>query len=186
LNRLAFGYAGEFWGGTALVDYLRVTRGAYAPPPVRPTADRPPDVAFGSVPTTLAGVDYASPGHRGLLLHANVGITFDLAAIRQANPDHKLLRFVAVAGNPETASTQGEAVSANLWVFLDGQPRFRRREINGTHGAIPVAVPLSGTDRFLTLVVTDGGKGMRWNGVVFGDPRLELMPLIGKPALLQE
>jgi hypothetical protein len=46
----------------------------------------------------LGGVDYSSPGHGMIALHTNKGITFDLDAIRRANPGYKLLRFRAVAG----------------------------------------------------------------------------------------
>ena len=34
----------------------------------------------------LSGTDYDSPGHAMIELHANKGITFDLEAIRRANP----------------------------------------------------------------------------------------------------
>ena len=126
--------------------------------------------------TELDGVDYASPGHGLLFLHANKGITFDLAAIRRANPGYKLIRFRAVAGNTETVSAEGLAAYADLWVLVDGQVRFRRREINGLNGAFSVAIPLDESDRFLTLAATDGGNGIDNDWIVFGDPRLELVP----------
>ena len=57
--------------------------------------------------TELGGVEYGSPGHALLYLPSNNGVTFDLAAIRRANPGCKLLRFRAMAGNTETASEKG-------------------------------------------------------------------------------
>ena len=60
-----------------------------------------------AIPTELGGIDYASSGHGLLFMPANKGITFDLEAIRRANPGYKLLRFRAVAGNTEPASEQG-------------------------------------------------------------------------------
>ena len=36
--------------------------------------------------TQLGGIDYAAPGRGLIFLHANSGITFDLKAIRLANP----------------------------------------------------------------------------------------------------
>ena len=69
-----------------------------------------------------------------------------------------------MAGNTETASDQGEAVCADIWVFVDGQVRFRRRQINRCNGAFSIAIPLGENDRFLTLAATDGGNGIDWIG----------------------
>ena len=114
-----------------------------------------------------------------LFMHANKGITFDLEAIRRANPGCKLLRFRAVAGNTETVSETGEAVYADVWVLVDGQVRFQRREINGYNGAFPIAIPIGENDRFLTLAATDGGNGIECDWIMFGDPRLELLVRAG-------
>jgi hypothetical protein len=124
--------------------------------------------------STLNGVDYASAGHRVLGLSTNKGITFDLEAIRRANPDWKLVRFLAMTGNTEGKSELGVSVSADLWVFTDGKVRFKRREINRYSEGIPVSIPILDGDRFLTLVATDGGDGIGWDHIMFGDPRLEM------------
>ena len=126
--------------------------------------------------TTLGGIDYASPGHGLLFLHANKGITFDMQAMRQANPDQKPVRFRAMVGNTETDSDHGYGVCADIWVFVDGEVRFRRRQINSSHGAFTVAFPIGQQDRFLTLVATDGGDTIAGDWILFGDPRLELVP----------
>ena len=42
------------------------------------------------IASTLGDIDYASPGHGLLFLHANKAVTFDLDAIRRANADCKL------------------------------------------------------------------------------------------------
>ena len=127
-------------------------------------------------PTVLGGIDYASPGHGVLGMHANKGITFDLEAIRRANPGYRLVRFRATAGNTEQFSQKGEAVFADIWVFVDGQQRFKRREINNYNGAMPISIPIARNDRFLTLVATDGGNTIACDWIMFGDPRLELTP----------
>ena len=124
--------------------------------------------------TVLNGIDYASPGHGLLTIHANQGITFDLDAIRRANPGCKLAGFRATVANVETGSDQGLSVWADVWVFVDGQVQFRRREINAYNGAMPAAVPLHGNQRFLTLVAADGNNSINYDWIVFGDPRLEL------------
>jgi hypothetical protein len=126
-------------------------------------------------PAALGGVDYSAPEHCVLFLHANQGITFDLAAIRRANPGCKLLRFRAMAGNSYMPSRLGEVFSADLWVLVDGRVRCQHREINGSNGAFAVSVPITDRDRFLTLVSTDAGNSIVRDWVMFGDPRLEFI-----------
>lgn len=126
-------------------------------------------------PAVLGGVDYSSAGHSVMLLHANQAITFDLEAIRRANPGCKLLRFRAVAGNTETVSIGGASVHADLWVLIDGQVRYRRQKINSLSGAFYISIPLNENEHFLTLAGTDGGDGVNSDWIVFGDARLELM-----------
>ena len=130
----------------------------------------------GADSAELEGIDYASPGHGHLAMDANKGVTFDLEAIRRANPGYKLVRFRAVAGNTEQVSEKGAPVYADVWVFVDGQVQFRRREITRYNGAMPIVIPINDKDRFLTLVATDGGNGYQQDHIMFGDPRLELAP----------
>jgi hypothetical protein len=140
----------------------------------------------------MGGIDYCAPGHGMIALHSNSGVTFDLAAIRRANPGWKLLRFCSVAGLAEpTSSKYSKYVApprndkradyyreglANLRVFIDGQVRFQRREVNMYTGAQHVAVPIKDGDRFLTLVATSSDDGINGDYTMFGDPRLELLP----------
>ena len=145
-----------------------------------PTNCHPP------VQTKLGEIDYALPGHGLIFLHADKGITFDLEAIRRANPKCSLKRFLATTGNTEVAS-QGvlgpltkeisQTVYADVWVLVDGQMRFRRREINGYSGAFPVDVSIGKNDRFLTLVGSDGGNHIHADWILFGDPRIELLSI---------
>jgi hypothetical protein len=137
-----------------------------------PTANPDP------VRTDLDGVDYSKPGHGLLSMISNKGLTFDLDAIRRANPGYTVLRFRGVVGNPE--GTRG---LADLWVIVDGRPRFRRRQINLTGGGFAISEPIAPKDRFLTLAATDGGDGISWDCILFGDPRLELVEsAVSKPA----
>jgi hypothetical protein len=125
--------------------------------------------------TRLGDVDYASKGHGLLFTHANAGITFDLAAIRRANPGWTPARFLARAGNTGMKPQgEGGTVYADLWVLVDGRVAFRRREINATSGVFAIAAPLGKSDRFLTLAATDSGNGIDYDWIVLGDPRLEL------------
>ena len=135
--------------------------------------------AIGALPSTpefgplrfvsysLGDVDYASAGHGALFLHANKGITFDLDAIRRANPDARLRRFVSVAGI--TACPL-----CDIRIFLDGQLCIQYRDISSHLGAIPITLPLHDRNRFLTLTATDGDNGIGSQWIVLGDPRLEM------------
>jgi hypothetical protein len=132
------------------------------------------DATDDAIRTELGGVDYGATGHGVLAMHANKGITFDLAAIRRATPDGKLVRFRAITGNTEVDSQNGRNVYADVCVLVDGQIRFRRRQINSYQGAMPVVIPLGEGDRFLTLTATDGGNGSACDCIIFGDPVLDI------------
>jgi hypothetical protein len=133
------------------------------------------------VPTKLKSVDFATPPHALIFLSANAGVTFDLEAIRRANPGCRLLRFLATAGNTEIASEDGLAVVyADLWVLVDGQVRFRRREINKCSGEFSISLPIGEKDRFLTLMATDGGNDIGFDWILFGDPVLEFSTAVSE------
>ena len=129
---------------------------------------------YAPLSTQLGGVNYARPEHHMLDMLANKGIAFDLDAIRRAHPESKLLRFRAVVGNTERAFTVSEPFGADVWVLVDGQLRFGRKQISRGSGAIPIAVNLGPQDRFLTIASTDGGNGHAWDWILLGDPRLEI------------
>jgi hypothetical protein len=138
----------------------------------------PSSTGVGSI--RLGVIDDSAVGRGMITLHANAGITFDLDAIRKANPEFKLARFRSVARNAEPKTVEDVYVFADIRVLVDGEQRFSRRQINSTHGPFAVSVPLRENDRFLTLVATDGKDGIGWDWILFGDPRLELIPVAGK------
>jgi hypothetical protein len=141
--------------------------GAVPLPPTRPTP----------IPTVLNNVDYSTDGHGLLWLPPNKGITFDLDAIRRANPGRRVLRFRSTAGNTYLSTTGGNGrESADLWVLVDGRVRFQRRDIELSQGAFSMSVPIGEKERFLTLATTDGGNDVANDWTMFGDPRLELLP----------
>jgi hypothetical protein len=124
----------------------------------------------------ISGGERFMPDSRGLLcLHPNVGMTFDLGAMRAAYRDSRPSKFHAMAGLAEAAGTElnidGEA---ELWVIVDGRTKFRREKITRRDGAIAVDVELGPTDRFLTLAVTEGRDGITSDWFVLGDPVLSM------------
>jgi hypothetical protein len=186
--------------GTALIDGIFIPEGSTGPVQIDsaghtfafPPTDNSSSVhlwAGGPIPgavdrpdmpvvrTELDGIDYSASGHGIVFLGTNKGDTFDLDAIRRTNPGHRLVRFRAVAGNTLMESPDGPMPTlADVWVLVDGEVRFRQREINGHNGGFAVAFAIGEKDRFLTLAATDGGSNHRGGWVLFGDPRLELLP----------
>jgi hypothetical protein len=90
-----------------------------------------------------------------LYLHANMGITFDLEAIRRSLPGVKIARFQSQCGIRKYAG-RPSASNADFWVLVDGKVRFKQQQVK-TGGLYPIDIELSENDRFLTLAETDGG-----------------------------
>ncbi len=129
----------------------------------------------------IGGREFGTADYPGLFMHANLGITFDLKAIRRDLPTG--FRFTHFAAEAGLSSDIDRTPNAEVWVLVDGQVRFRTR-LQDKSLCVPIRIELKETERFLTLVTTDGGDvdhpdqpGMRatdsdW--CVFGNPRLEM------------
>ena len=122
--------------------------------------------------TVTGEIDYATPGHAILGLHANGAIVFDLEAIRARHPASRR-RFRAVVAYGGRAATAG----AEFAVYVDGSRRALGR-IDQESAGVPLDVELSDDARHLALVATDGGDGIGHDQVWFGDPRIEGSSLV--------
>lgn len=129
----------------------------------------------------IGGRQFGTAEYPALFMHANLGITFDLNAIRRDLPrGFRFSRFAADAG---LSSDIDRTPNAEVWVLVDGQVRFRTRLQDKTQ-FVPIQVELKETERFLTLVTTDGGdidhpgqagaRATDSDWCVFGNPRLEM------------
>ncbi|MBN1396174.1 MAG: NPCBM/NEW2 domain-containing protein [Pirellulales bacterium] len=110
---------------------------------------------------------------RGLLaMHANVGLTFDLEEICNSHPS-----VVRPRGFRAQVGLAHENGTADVWVFVDGELKYRREGLRDRDGAESVDVTLEPENRFLTLVVTDGDEptGDQYDWVLFGDPVLRVL-----------
>ncbi len=67
---------------------------------------------------------------------------------------------------------------ASYWVFLDGRLKLRRDGLRPRDGAVNMNVEIGPVDGFLTLAVTDGGARRSISWAVFGDPIIELVPIV--------
>ena len=102
----------------------------------------------------FSGQRYGYQEHSCLAMHANLGITFDLKAIRAMCPDIKLTHFVSKIGVADFKEHTG--CNADFWVLIDGQVRSYWRNVTEKNVLRNVSIELKPTDRFLTLVTTDG------------------------------
>lgn len=134
-------------------------------------------------PQTLDGRLYGSSMRPGILMHANLGITFDLDEIASANPGSQITRFRAGIGVSDRATDR--PCHADFWVLVDGQVRFRQLGVRQKGMVCAVDVPLRKGDRFLTLITTDAGdvdilapgrRATDSDWCIFAEPILELAP----------
>lgn len=101
------------------------------------------------------GQEYGDKSYPCIAMHANLGITFDLDAIRTMCPDIKITRFVSEIGIADFKEHTG--CNADFWVLIDGQVRAYWRNVKQKNVLKNVSIELNPSDRFLTLVTTDGG-----------------------------
>ncbi len=122
------------------------------------------------VSTRLDGVDFATNGHSVLSLHANAGITFNLAEIRKASGFAEL-RFTAVLGFGAAASAATSR--ADFSVFAGRELLFQKLKLRKDE-SVRVDVALPDAAATLTLVATDGGDGIGSDLLFLGDAKLSL------------
>ena len=107
-------------------------------------------------------------------MQGNVGITFDLGAMRSRLTGDRIRRFVTECGVCTEILKSDEEI--DFWVLVDGQVRFSRQDATKADGALQVSVSLDEQDRFLTLAVTEGTDGSWLDLGLFAEPALELGP----------
>ena len=132
----------------------------------------------GNYLQTLNGQKYGTLESPGISIHSNAGITFDLDKIRDSLPGSRIVSFSTLCGGLAKNIKRAHGSTADFRVLVDGQKRF---EITGVHwqgSAKPIHITLTEQDRFLTLMVTDGGEVTDENKANFGD-----LGLFAEPAL---
>jgi len=118
-------------------------------------------------------IEYGTPENPAIMMHPNVGITFDLGEIRATLPaDVRIRRFVSVGAISETITT--DVANAVLWVLLDGQVCGQMRLSHASLLQGQFEVPVNETARFLTLAVTEGENDLNEDWTFFANPALVL------------
>ncbi len=125
-------------------------------------------------PLTLENQVFGQGNHPALLMHANVGITFDLNAIRESLDGTRIASFTAYCGVSHRERETGNPAS-EFYVLVDGELKFHREIAMRTQPVAQVRIPLNSDDRFLTLACLAGEENVGdWS--FFGDAALELEP----------
>ncbi len=99
-------------------------------------------------------VDDSDVSVRAILMHANMGVTFDLQAMRSLLPRVNIARFQSQFGIRRYA-LRPDASNADFWILVDGQLRYKKEHVK-INELYSVDLELSETARFLTLVITEG------------------------------
>jgi hypothetical protein len=135
----------------------------------------------GSLEEVVDRLEHCKTGMIGV--HSNVGVTFDLAAIRQYRTQQQGFPEQSDSqqtGNPLSAKAPLEFLAtisnlnnswkrvpnwAKLWrfsadfrVYVDGELRSSRLDFSREDGEAMMSVGLTGEDQFLTIITTDAAE----------------------------
>ncbi len=141
----------------------------------------------------LNGVPLNGQKKTAITMHSNLGMTFDLAAIRKQLPSVQITAFSTTFGVSETVhetiglrdfgdleqtpevvkiATERQS-SAEFWVLLDGR-NVLRQKVSSASAPKTVDIPIDDSVRFLTLAVTEADDTVMFDWGVFTRPELVL------------
>ncbi len=118
--------------------------------------------------TKIGDTDYAAKGHSLLGMHANSGITFDLAKIRQSSGLAQI-RLTGVVGFG--AAAPAAASRADFTVFVDAELKLQKLKLRKDE-FLTLDLEIPEKAKTLTLMATDGGDGISSDLLFIGDARL--------------
>ena len=118
--------------------------------------------------TKLGDTDFAAKGHSMLAMHANSGITFDLAKLREQS-GLKAMRLTGIVGFG--AAQEAATTKADFTIFVDAELKFQKLKLRKDEtAALDLEVPAKA--KTLTLIATDGGDGIGNDLLFIGDAKL--------------
>jgi hypothetical protein len=97
-----------------------------------------------------------------LLLHSNVLITLDLQKVRDILPQNTLKSFRAAGGITEAVIGKPDKGKVDFYVLIDGKPRYQKTSLTTDDGMVNIDIPITGEDRFLTFIVTEGQEDLKY------------------------
>jgi hypothetical protein len=119
--------------------------------------------------TTIDAINYGTAPHWCVALHANKGITFDLAPLRDFHGAQKMA-FRTIIGHVG----EKEKSTLDVTIFIDGQQVSQHLGIKAQQAGIPIRLELNPTSKFLTFLVTQGVDGISHDQAILGDARFEI------------
>ncbi len=131
------------------------------------------------ISTVIGNVDYSTNGHGIICTHCDNAITLDLDAVRRIYPDRTLTGFHCQMGNSYVNGVKGAAKMnpvTSAYVLIDGSSRFEKVKFTNQGTPFSIDVPLTRTDRFLTLAALDDGNDIDRDWILWTDPKLTLSP----------
>jgi hypothetical protein len=126
--------------------------------------DDQPVFKGGRWPTGATAVAVATimPSYRA------IGVYFD---------NIKIMAIPNPSADESNASSSPTATAADVWLLVDGERRSGRRDVSCDSGDYAIAIPINDKDQFLTLATTGSGTGLCNKWILFGDPRVEMIPV---------
>ncbi len=124
------------------------------------------------IPPVFGSCDFGEYGHTALGMHANAGLTVDLAALSRFHHGLKATRLTGMVAN--IGRKKSHAGDADFWVILDGRILLHQDHIYPSDRPIDLDLWIPGDSRFLTLVSTDAGDGVSLDWITLGDARLRM------------
>ena len=125
---------------------------------------------------SLDGQSYGTVDRPALLMHANLGITFDLDAIRGSLRATRIKGFRSVCGISNHVQ-RNRTPDAIFYVLVDSQIRFCEEIELPAKPAVNIHIELRQHERFLTLVCL-AGSANNGDWTLFGVPALELEGMV--------
>ena len=106
---------------------------------------------------SIGDTAFGYPGQPAISMHANIGVTFDLNAIRKDLCCFEITYFEAICAiAPARTMSEDQAHSgkADFWILTDGRVQKSLRGVPIGFSET-VRIPIDPEDRFLTIITTD-------------------------------
>jgi hypothetical protein len=136
----------------------------------------------GKTTTPKCGdANFSISSHSYVMVCPNMGLTLNLSAIQHIHPVTHISGFRATFGcfGPSDASADAAADTpsnpsgtANFIVLVDGVQRYSKTGYTAHDGPISFEIPLTASDRYLTIITTDSGDAVNAPYLFLGDAYL--------------
>ena len=128
----------------------------------------------------LSGINEIGSGlstgnHPFMYLHSNLGITFDLDAVRQEK-GRKVVQLLAMAKKLEDIESGAESKPTvlDLLVLADEKIIYEKRGVTCEDGAFPMRIDIPENTRFLSIISADGKDTHTFDHLVLDRPAFVL------------